>query len=200
VSRKYESSDIRQKQIANAASKVIIKYGSEHVTVKRIAKEVGISETAIYRHFKSKREILSFLIDDIEKTLLSEIKPNSANKVITFEVLESIFQAHMNSIIQRRGVSFQIISEIISLGSKNLNKQVYNVINKYIEGIKYILEAGYESGAIKKNIDLDATAFIFYGMVQGLVNMWALCNYNFNTEERFLALWHTYKEAVINTE
>jgi TetR/AcrR family transcriptional regulator, fatty acid metabolism regulator protein len=194
VSRNYKSTDIRQKQIADAASKVIIKYGSEHVTVKRIAKEVGISETAIYRHFNSKREILSFLISDIEKNLLSEIKLNIANKLLTFEALENVFQEHMNSIVQRRGVSFQIISEIISLGSKKLNKQVYNVINKYIEGIKYILEAGYESGVIKKDIDLDATALLFYGMVQGLVNIWALCNYDFDAEERFLALWNTYKK------
>jgi AcrR family transcriptional regulator len=200
VSRKYESTGIRQKQIADAACKVIIKYGSEHVTVKRIAKEVGISETAIYRHFKSKREILSFLINDIEKLLLAEIKFNSTKNVLMFKALETIFKAHMNSVIQRKGISFQVISEIISLGSKKLNKQVYNVINKYVEGIKYILEAGYESGVIKKNIDLAAAALLFYGMVQGLVNMWALCNYDFDAEKRFLALWYTYKEAIINTE
>jgi hypothetical protein len=200
VSRKYESTDIRQKQIADAACTVIIKYGSEHVTVKRIAKEVGISETAIYRHFKSKREILSFLIDDIERFLLEETKFSSTKNVLTFKALETVFKAHMNSVIKRRGISFQIIAEIISLGSKKLNKQVYNVINKYIESIKYILVAGYESGVIKKNIDLDAAALLFYGMVQGLVNIWALCNYDFNAEERFLALWNTYKEAIINTE
>jgi len=200
LSRKYENTDIRQKQIADAASKVIIKYGSEHVTVKRIAKEVGISETAIYRHFKSKREILSFLIYDIEKFLMAEIKFDSTKKVLTFRILETIFKAHMASIIQRRGISFQIIAEIISLGSKKLNKQVYSVINKYIGGIKFILEAGYESGVIKKNIELDAAALLFYGMVQGLVNIWALSNYDFNAEERFLALWNTYKKAILNAE
>jgi AcrR family transcriptional regulator len=200
VSRKYESTDIRQKQIADAACKVIIKYGSEHVTVKRIAKEVGISETAIYRHFKSKREILSFLIFDIEKILLAETKLDFTKKVLTFKALETIFKTHIASVIQRRGISFQIIAEIISLGSKKLNQQVYNVITKYIESIKYILEAGYENGVIKKNIDLDATALLFYGMVQGLVNIWALSNYDLNAEERFLALWNIYKKAILNTE
>ena len=39
--RKYESTEVRQRQIVDAARKVIIKYGSEHVTVKRIAREVG---------------------------------------------------------------------------------------------------------------------------------------------------------------
>ena len=43
---------------------------SEHVTVRNMAKEVGISEVAIYRHFKSKTEILSFLADSVADGLL----------------------------------------------------------------------------------------------------------------------------------
>jgi AcrR family transcriptional regulator len=200
VSRKYESTGIRQKQIADAACNVIIKYGSEHVTVKRIAKEVGISETAIYRHFRSKREILSFLIEDIEKFLMSGIKLSSPNSATTIKVIETTIKTHMSSVIQRKGMSFQVIAEIISLGSKKLSKQVYDVINKYIEGIKYILETGLENGVIKKNVDLDAAALLFYGMVQGLINIWALSNYDLNAEERFLALWDIYKKAILNTE
>ena len=195
--RKYESTDIRQRQIANAAARIIVKYGSEHVTLKKIAKEVGISETAIYRHFKSKGELLSFLIDDIENTLLSEIELNATDIAYTSKILEKTIKAHMANVVRRRGVSFQIIAEIISLGSKKLNKQVYNVINKYIERIKGILEAGRKSGVIRKDIDLNAAATLFFGMTQGLVHTWTLSQYGFNLEEKYVSIWSIFREAII---
>ena len=195
--RKYESTDIRQRQIANAAARIIVKYGSEHVTLKKIAKEVGISETAIYRHFKSKGELLSFLIDNIENTLLSEIELNNTDVPYTLEILEKTIKAHMAHVVRRRGISFQIIAEIISLGSKKLNKQVYNVINKYIECIKGILEVGSKSGVIRKDIDLNAAAALFFGMTQGLVNTWTLSRYSFKLEEKYVSIWSIFREAVI---
>ncbi len=71
--KKRLKSNIRQDQIIDAARKLVVKHGSEHVTVGKIAKEVGISEGAIYRHFKSKGEVLSGLADQIADDLLTDI-------------------------------------------------------------------------------------------------------------------------------
>jgi len=195
MTRIYENTELRQKQIADAAADIITKYGSEHVTIKKIAKEVGISETAIYRHFKSKQALLTFLIDDIEKTLLSEI--DSTNSPYTLETLKTTIKNHMSQVVKRRGVSFQIIDEIISLGNKKLNKQVYNVIEKYLGRIKEILEKGRNAGLINPDIDLEAAAIIFFSMTQGLVNIWALSQYNFNLEEKYSATWDVFRDAII---
>src|SRR5512138_400052 len=91
VAKKRENTDVRQQQIIDAAGRLIFKYGSEHLTVKRIAAEVGITEAAIYRHFKSKKSILSFLLSHIERVLLSDISPESAaNEPVTLEAIERI--------------------------------------------------------------------------------------------------------------
>ena len=121
--RKREDTMVRRRQIIDAARKVIIKYGSEHVTVRGIAKEVGISEAAIYRHFKSKRDILSLLADHIEENLVGDITRASTSGYTPLEILDSVLRSHLSAIEQRRGVSFQVIAEIISLGDKKLNKR-----------------------------------------------------------------------------
>lgn len=196
MARKYESTKVRREQIINAASKVIVKYGSEHVTVKRIAKEVGISEAAIYRHFKSKRDVLSLLIDDIEDTLLSEMKLNSTDNHYTEKTLERVIIAHMSHVIQRKGVSFQVIAEIISLGDKKLNKKVYDFINSYTERIREILDEGVKAGVIRRDIDIEAAATVFFGMTQGLVNTWALSQYSFNIGEKYTSAWLILRNAI----
>jgi AcrR family transcriptional regulator len=192
-----ESTQVRRKQIVSAARRLIVKYGSEHVTVRRMAKEIGVSEGAIYRHFRSKSDVLSFLVDDIEDTLIGDIKKNYDQESATLTVLENIMIDHISAIQQRKGVSFQVIAEIISLGDKKLNKKIYGVIEKYIGRIKGILESGIEKGVIRKDADLDSAALLFFSMTQGLVNLWALSHYEFDLQEKYQTLWLVYCQAVL---
>jgi AcrR family transcriptional regulator len=197
MSRKHESTQIRRKQIVNAAQDVIVKYGSEHVTIKRIAKEVGISEPAIYRHFKSKRDILSLMIDDIEDTLISGIKIESGHRSFTRQTLERVFNHHISQITQTRGVSFQVIAEIISLGDKKLNKKVFALIDNYTTHIEYVLGEGVKAGILKQDIDVGGAANLYFGMTQGLVNAWALSQYSYDLKTQYNSVWRIFLNAVI---
>jgi AcrR family transcriptional regulator len=192
---KRQSTFLRRKQIINALRKLVIKYGSEHVTVRRIAKEIGVSEGAIYRHFKSKREILGFLVDYIEDNLIGDIEKSGSHKN-TVELLESILRNHLSSMEQRRGVSFLVIAEIISLGDKGLNKKIYDVLTKYIIYIKNILLKGVKAGEIKEDLNLDMVATSFFGMIQGLVTLWFLSDYNFILEQKYNSLWNFFRQAI----
>jgi AcrR family transcriptional regulator len=191
-----ENTEVRQKQIVSAARRLIVRYGSEHVTVRRMAKEIGVSEGAIYRHFKSKNDVLSFLINDIEDTLIGDIDKNFRIPLKSLEMLQNIIADHMSSIEQRKGVSFQVIAEIISLGDKKLNKKIYAVIENYISRIKNILAEGVKEGAIRGDTDLDSAALLFFGMIQGLVNIWALSQYNFNLQQRYQAVWNVFRNSI----
>jgi AcrR family transcriptional regulator len=195
--QKRKNTLVRQRQIIDAARKVIIKYGSEHVTVRRIAKEVGISEAAVYRHFKSKRDILSLLADHIEENLVGDITRASTSGHTPLENLDNVLISHLSAIEQRRGISFQVIAEIISLGDKKLNRKVSDTINKYISLLKDILLQGVKSGEVRDDIDLEGAATLLFGMMQGLVNIWALGNYSFALEEKYVSLWNTFRQAVI---
>jgi AcrR family transcriptional regulator len=192
-----ESTHVRRKQIIAAARKLIVKYGSEHVTVRRMADEIGVTEGAIYRHFRCKSDILSFLIDDIEETLIGDIKKTDKQDLATSVILEKIMIDHISAIQQRKGVSFQVIAEIISLGDKKLNKKIYGVIEKYIGLIKGILDAGAEKGYIRKGADLDSAALLFFSMTQGLVNLWALSHYEFDLRAKYKSLWLIYCQSVL---
>jgi AcrR family transcriptional regulator len=193
----HESTRVRRQQIISAARTLIVKYGSEHVTVRRMADEIGVSEGAIYRHFKSKRDIISFLVDDIEGTLLRDLGKNAASKGGSLESLEKILISHISSIEQRKGVSFQVIAEIVSLGDKKLNKKIYGVINKYILQVKEILALGITEGVIQPELDLDAASTMFFNMIQGLVDIWALSQYSFKLRDRYKPLWDFYLRSIV---
>lgn len=195
--RKHKNTRVRQKQIIDAARKTIIKYGSEHVTVKRIAKEVGFSESAIYRHFNSKRDILSLLADHIEDILLGDVTKATAEGRTPLGILDTVLRSHLSAIEQRAGISFLVIAEIISLGDKKLNAKITGTINKYLSCLKDLLAEGVKAGEVRGDIDLEAAAMVLFGIIQGLVNIWALSNYSFDPQEKYAPLWNTFREAVI---
>ena len=194
--QRHKTTAVRKEQIINAAKKLIIKYGSENLTIRAIANEVGLSEGALYRHFKSKRDILSLLADTIEADLLGDIKVSNIEGESYSKILDSILRGHLSAIKQRQGISFQVIAMCISFGDKKLNKRLSEIISKYIEEIKNLLRRGVESGELRNNLDLDGTALLFFGMIQSLVNIWALSNYEINLEETYESTWNTLKECI----
>lgn len=197
MATKKEKTEVRQQQIIDAARILIFKFGSEHLTVKRIAMEVGISEAAIYRHFPSKKSILSFLLRHIEEVVLAEISPERAGaEPVTLETIEKIIRNHFSAIDLRKGISFQVIAEIISLGDRKLNKQASQTIDKYISRLQELLHEGVRHGSVRADIDIEAAASLLFGLIQGLVNIWSLNNGSFKLIERYNSLWNVYREAV----
>lgn len=190
------STEVRQKQIIDAARLMIVKYGSEHVTIRRIAKAVGISEAAIYRHFKNKRDILLLLADHIEENLVSDFRINSVAKGSSMSGISAVMRDHISGIEQRHGISHQVIAEIISFGDKKLNQRFFEIVSKYIDHLSELLSVGVESGELRQNIDPHVAATQLYGMIHGLVGMWALSNFKFNLVERYELLWELFSKSI----
>ena len=192
--RTYKRELTRKEQIVNAARKLVIKYGSENVTIRRIAQEVGLSEAAIYRHFKSKRDILYLLVESIESNLISDIDSQGHPE---YGRLENILLNHLSALEMRRGISFQVIAEIISLGDKKLNSRIYQTIQKYIEKLKELLLKEVEKGEMSADIDVEAAAVILFSVVQGLSNIWTLSNYSFNPKDKFEPILDVLRKGLI---
>lgn len=63
----------RQLEIIEATGKILTKSGTSGLTIKNLAKEMNFSESAIYRHFSSKEDIIlammNFLAESIDQRL-----------------------------------------------------------------------------------------------------------------------------------
>ena len=192
----HKSTTVRKNQIMDAARRLIVRAGSEHVTVRNMAKEVGISEGTIYRHFKSKTEILSFLADSVADGLLHDIEMARSVGFKSMNTIDEILRAHLSKIKQKRGLSFLVLAEIISFGDKSLNEKVSDNIHIYVDRLRLVLADGVRAGVVRQDVDLEAAALLLFGMIQGLVNIWALSGYKFDLTEKYSELWKVYKRSL----
>jgi len=195
--RGHQSTNVRKKQIMEATRKLIVRSGSEHVTVRNMAKEVGISQAAIYRHFKSKKEILSFLADSVADGLLHDIDMSGNVGLTSLDIIDEILRQHLSKIKQKRGLSFLVLAEIISFGDKSLNKKIADNVQIYVDRLRLMLADGVRAGLVRQNLNLEAAAVLLFGMIQGLVNIWALSSYKFDLVEKYSELWEVYRESII---
>lgn len=124
---KRQKSFLRRKQIVDALRRIIIQYGSEQITVKKLAEEIGFSVGALHRHFKSKRGILLLLIDESKANLNGNIEKTSPIQNPS-QLLREVAGDLLSSIEQRKGSTFIISAEIISLGDKGLNWKLSEVL------------------------------------------------------------------------
>jgi len=64
----------RRQQILEVLADMLEKNPGERITTARLAKEVGVTEAALYRHFPSKGKMFEGLIEFIEESIFSRIK------------------------------------------------------------------------------------------------------------------------------
>ena len=196
MSQKHMSTLVRREQIADAAGKIIVRHGCENLTIKRLASEIGVTDGAIYRHFKSKKDILLLLIEHVEGNLVGDLDKGRVSESSPLEAFDDIVARHVASIRKRKGVSFQVIAEIISLGDRELNSRMYAGLQKYRARVRELLAVGVASGEIKAELDLDAAATLFFGMMQGMANLWALDSHGPDLDKDYIRVWNIFRSAI----
>ena len=191
-----EPTKVRQHQIVEVARKIAATKGMEELTVREIARGVGISEGDIYRHFKSKKDILLLLMDDIENTLLETVEEAASGQASPLDKLRNVLMAHLSYIEQRNGVSFIVIAEALRLRDSDLRRRILEVVERYLAHIKDILTQGIEKEEIRADIDLDTAATMFFAIVQTTVTLWSASDHAFSLTERYPLLWQSYMRNI----
>jgi TetR/AcrR family transcriptional regulator len=77
----------RREEILQVLARMLQESPGEHITTAALAKSVGVSEAALYRHFPSKARMFESLIEFIEESVFTRItrilaeEPNPENRV-----------------------------------------------------------------------------------------------------------------------
>jgi AcrR family transcriptional regulator len=101
----------RRREIADAALKVIAEQGLARFTSLAIAREVGVTDAALFRHFATKEDIVLAVIDRVEEILFTGFPPVGADPI---ERLGQFFRRRIEVIRERPGVARLVGSEQLS--------------------------------------------------------------------------------------
>jgi AcrR family transcriptional regulator len=112
----------RRREIADAALRVVAAHGLGRFTSLAIAREVGVSDAALFRHFPSKDAIVDAAIDRIEEILFEGFPPQVDDPI---ERLGAFFHRRVEAVRAHPGVSRLVASdELAKAGSATSAERV----------------------------------------------------------------------------
>lgn len=191
-----QSRDARREQIVRAALGIIARRGVSGLTTAVLAREVGVSEANLYRHFHSKDEILS----ETGKAVGEAIRKNLESVLKTAEVplvkLRKAFMLHLEYIEKNEGIPRLGFSEEMHISNKNLKKLFLKNIERYSSGLESIIREGQRSDSIRGDLDPGATATMIIGAVQASVMRWSLSGFSFSLTNEGRKLWKNIERCL----
>ncbi len=174
----------RQQQIVEESIKLISEKGIQGFTIKNLSKAIGISEPAIYRHFKSKIDILTTILQQFIEmaeylSVMMQESEMTAVKKIAF-----MFDKMVKVFIDNPAMVSVVFSEEIFKNEEILITTIVGILNKNEQTIENILKKGQEQGQIRTDIDEKTMALMTMGALRLMVKRWDLNNHNFPLQER----------------
>ncbi len=190
------SKDVRRDQVVNAVLEVIGRNGVTGLSTASIAKEVGMSEANLYRHFQNKQEIVSEAIRRIGDNLKDNVKVVIDKHLSPLARMREIFRLHLRYVKENRSIPRLIFSEEIHLNDAEVMRGLLETVSAYARSLEDIIVEGKGDGSIKASIDDKATALTFIGMVQITILRWVLSGFTLSMEDDGLALWNNFEACI----
>lgn len=165
----------RQIEIIEAATKRIDEHGIQDLTIKTLAADLNLSEAALYRHFKSKNEILLGLLTYFIEEMKSRLDIILSNKDRSpSELLKDLFDSQLKTFVQKPSVVSVIFSESIFQFNKELSSTVSSMMELMQNHIENIVKKGQANGSFSKIVGVSTTTTIIMGGMRITVLKWKL--------------------------
>ncbi len=174
----------RQRQIVEAAIELIAEKSIQHVTIKNLAHKIGVTEGALYRHFRSKTDILMAILGMFQQEAQKNLEEVRTSRLPAMEQFEKIFLYRLQYFMQRPAIAAVIFSESIFQNEKKLSSAVNVFLKMHEETLRIILERGIQNKEIRADISIEETIYITIGSMRYLVTRWRLDNHNFDLYQR----------------
>ncbi|MBS1534614.1 MAG: TetR/AcrR family transcriptional regulator [Bacteroidetes bacterium] len=178
----------RQYEIIQAAGKLLIEKGVKGLTTKNLAAEMGFSESALYRHFKNKEDIIVFLLEFLKQNIeqrLTEIAYSSANPT---EKLSQIFNSQFAYFSQNPHFIVAVLSEGLIDDNTKIIQSIWGIFHFKSQLLSQLIEQAKQAGEITNQISTSDILHILLGSFRLMMFKWKMTQFGFNLSEQGSAL------------
>jgi len=139
------------------------------ITTAAIAKRMGLTQGAIFRHFTNKEAISGAVMEWVAERLLSRVKKAAQAAPSPLAALQAMFMAHVDFVVEHPGVPRILFGELQHAKQTPAKRLVQTLIRCYGEQLHRLIEEGKGCGELDSGLDTEAAATLFIGTIQGLV-------------------------------
>ena len=179
----------RQNEIINATIGLISAGGIQNFTMKSLAEEIGISEPAIYRHFKSKLDILIAILTNVRNEIQVYEQKKNIYETGALDDIDQMLQKQMKRFMEKPSLASIIFAEEIFQNEMELSDKVLSIMNERCNIIERVIFMEQERGVVRRDISAAVLTNLIMGAVRLLVNKWNLSGNGYDLNSEYSTNW-----------
>lgn len=178
----------RQLEIIESAGRILCSSGVSGLTTKNLAAEMKFSESALYRHFKNKEEIIISLLQHIAQEMDKRYAKVIDKEATPSRQFQAIFSEQFRFFQANPHFAVAVFSEGLMTENERVNQAVGQIMKVKVKHLKPIVELGRKSGEFRKEISSDMLVHITMGSIRLQMFKWRVANFDFDLRKQGKAL------------
>lgn len=174
----------RQLEIIEAAGKILTQSGLAGLTTKNLAAKMEFSESALYRHFKSKEEIILTMLKYLAKDMDVRFKNTISDIESPQEKLKALFNSQFTFFKQKPHFLIAIFSDGLLETSKEISKSITGIMAITKKYLIQIIKEGQMQQQFTNDVPVEDLAHMIMGSFRLHMLQWHMSGYSFDLKSK----------------
>ncbi|MFC0336569.1 nucleoid occlusion factor SlmA [Kushneria avicenniae] len=179
----------RRDQILQALALMLEQGRGQRITTAALAREVGVSEAALYRHFPSKTRMYEALIDYIEQTLFERVTLIVNEPGTVSERCQRILTLLLIFADKNPGLCRLMTGEALSGEHERLQTRMAQLFDRLETQLKQVLRTGEIEQGYRPTIGVSALANLLMATVEGRINQYVRSGFRRSPQTHWEDQW-----------
>ena len=187
----------RKEQILQSLAAILEQSPSGKITTASLAKQVGVSEAALYRHFPSKTKMFDELIEFAELTIFTRINMISSEQISASSKCEKISKLVLTFAEKNPGISRILAGDALWGENERLRFRVNQLFDRIEVQIKQILREDRYTNDNNMTTHPNISADIFMSFIEGKIAQFVRSDFSKSPTEDFDLKWESFAQNIL---
>ncbi len=189
-----EARPSRRQQILEALARELETSPGARITTAALARAVGVSEAALYRHFPSKAKIYEGLIEFIEDSVFGLINRILADERRAVPRCEKVLLVLLGFSDRNPGISRILMGDALTGETDRLRARIGQFYDRVETQFRQIIREGQATGELTAEQDAVPLANLLLALAEGRMNQFVRSGFKRSPLEHWDAQWALLRE------
>ncbi|MBA4503558.1 nucleoid occlusion factor SlmA [Marinobacterium marinum] len=190
----------RREQILQALAHMLEISPGQRITTAALAREVGVSEAALYRHFPSKARMFEGLIGFIEETLFSRIKLIIGSDMPATRQCEQILILLLAFVEKNPGMARILTGDALAGETERLRMRVNQLFERLETQLKQVMREAELREGVRTLIPAGSAANLILAAAEGRIRQFVRTEFKRRPTEHWSEQWGCLAQGVFRAQ
>lgn len=186
----------RKQQILQALATMLEQSPGARITTSGLARQVGVSEAALYRHFPSKAKMFDSLIEFIEETIFSRIHRIAEEELTARERCGQTLTLLLTFAEKNPGITRILTGEPLSGETDRLRSRVQQLFERLETQLRQFLREAEMREGERPPMDVAVAANLMLAAAEGRISQYVRSEFSRSPTENWNQQWQALVEVI----